>query len=406
MAEVTNPPPGRRVIPLVDLPGELLLDMLLRLPPKSVIRCRAVCKAWRRITTDRAFLLAHHGRQPSQRLLSFVRDVGPNGGCGIIDLNLLDYCIEAVDFRTREFRSVVRFTGNDYSRFDEDDCPFTVHAACDGLLLMSYYDSLYICNPATREWASVRPPSLRTHKIAGLYVHSPSGEYRVLSYREVRQTRTNEFFINTVGSKNMRRIKFGSYSESMRNLLAGGSKATKFFMPFLSNGKLHWLPQSTPPKNILVFDTMAEEFSWLPTPVETWHVVLLLEVEGTLAMSESRVGTSKVDLWVLQDYKSAVWVHKYQIELPAAEIYLIAKHERWTSQVVSADGDVLVDCTDWCTTGWQLHYDRKGNLLRKFQCNPSLSLTTHILKESLLPHPFFRMQQDGSARGPPFFRGL
>ena len=63
MAEVTNPPPGRRVNPLADLPGELLLDILLRLPPKSVLRCRAVCKAWRRITTGRAFLLAHHGRR-------------------------------------------------------------------------------------------------------------------------------------------------------------------------------------------------------------------------------------------------------------------------------------------------------------------------------------------------------
>lgn len=52
-------------------------------------------------------------------------------------------------------------------------------------------------------------------------------------------------------------------------------------------------------------------------------------------------------------------------------------------------------------------YDRKGTLLRKFLCNGRLlDLTTHILKESLVPHTFFRMQEDRSAREPPFFRGL
>jgi F-box interacting protein len=308
-----------------------------------------------------------------------------------------------MDFRTREFRSVVRFTGNNYSSLEDGDGPFTVHAACDGLLLMSYYDSLYICNPATRQWASVCPPTLHDHKIAGLYVHSPSGEYRMLSYREV--DRADIFFITTVGSNSVKCITFGSYSPSMRKWLARGSKATEFDRPFLSYGKLYWLPQSNLLKNILVFDTMVEEFSWLPSPVVTWDVALLLEMEGTLAMSISPTGGSKVDLWVLQDYKSAVWVHKYQTELPVAEIRLLDDHEGWTSKVVSPDGDVLVDCFD--ILDWQLHYDKKGNLLRKFLCNGRLlNLTTHILKESLVAHPFFRMQEDGSGREPPFFRGL
>uniref|UniRef100_A0ACD5X082 Uncharacterized protein n=1 Tax=Avena sativa TaxID=4498 RepID=A0ACD5X082_AVESA len=403
MAEITNPPPERRGIPLADLPEELVLDILLRLPPKSILQCRAVCKAWLCITTDRTFLLAHHGRQPAQRLLSFVRNVGSYGSG--TDLRVVDYCVEAIDFRTREFRSVVRFTGNTpaYESSLEDDYPFTIHAACDGLLLMSCDDSLYICNPATRQWALVCPPALGDHKIAGLYVHGPSAEYRMLSYRDI--DRTNKFFINTVGSDSVRCITFGSSSVSMRKWLARGSKATEFDRPFLSHGKLHWLPQSNPLKNILVFDTVAEEFSWLSSPVVTWDVVFLLEMEGTLAMSKSPTAGSKVDLWVLQDYKSAIWVHRYQIELPVAEICLYDKHESWMSKVVSPEGDVLVDCMD--RLNWHLHYDIEGNLLRKFLCNGRLlHLTTHILKESLVPHAFFQMQEDGSAHEPPFFWGL
>ena len=223
------------------------------------------------------------------------------------------------------------------------------------------------------------------------------------SYREAGQR--NKFFINTVGSKNIKCITFGSSSVSMRKWLARGSKATEFNSPFLSHGKLHWLPHSNPLKNILAFDTVTEEFSWLPSPVVTWDVVWLLEMEGTLAMSQSPMGSSKVDLWVLQDYNSTVWVHKYHVELPVAEISLFDEYESWTSKVVSSEGDVLVDCMD--RLDWQFHYDIKGNLLRKFLCTGRLlTLTTHILKESLVPHAFFRTQEDGSADQPPFFWGL
>jgi hypothetical protein len=188
----------------------------------------------------------------------------------------------------------------------------------------------------------------------------------------------------------------------MRDCLARGWKAAQFDSPFLSHGKLHWLPRSGPPKNILVFDTVAEGFSWLPTHVATWEVVSLLEMEGTLAMSKSPPGASKVDLWVLQDYERALWVHKYQVELPVAEIFLFDRN--WASEVVSPEGDVLVECVH---SDWLLHFDIKGNFLRKFMCNGQLlNLTTHILKESLVPHPFFRMQEDGSGRKPPFFRLL
>ncbi|GJN31222.1 hypothetical protein PR202_gb19588 [Eleusine coracana subsp. coracana] len=66
----------RRQRSLIDLPEEILFVILLLLPPKSVLRCHTVCKAMRRLASDRAFLLAHHCRQPSQRLYSFTRDVG------------------------------------------------------------------------------------------------------------------------------------------------------------------------------------------------------------------------------------------------------------------------------------------------------------------------------------------
>jgi hypothetical protein len=49
-----------------SLPEEIVVwEILVRLPPKSLLRCRSVCHAWCRATSARNFLLAHHGRQPS-----------------------------------------------------------------------------------------------------------------------------------------------------------------------------------------------------------------------------------------------------------------------------------------------------------------------------------------------------
>ncbi|VAH84760.1 unnamed protein product [Triticum turgidum subsp. durum] len=55
---------------LPGLPDEVVVwEILVRLPPKSLLRCRAVCPAWRRATSTRDFLLTHHARQPTLPLL-------------------------------------------------------------------------------------------------------------------------------------------------------------------------------------------------------------------------------------------------------------------------------------------------------------------------------------------------
>ncbi|CAN6320297.1 unnamed protein product [Urochloa humidicola] len=399
MAESSRPPELRcGPHAIANLPEEILSEILLLLPPKSILRCRAVCKTWRAVTSDRAFLLAHHRRQPARRLLTFVRDVGGYHD----DLNVLDYCVEAIDFRTHDFLSVARFTGKDYDCL-LGDSPFVVHAACDGLLLMSYNNNLHLCNPATRQWLRVFPPAFRHCKAVGLYyAHGPSSdsEYRVLYYRENGGEPT--FYINTVGSGKERCIWSHSSSESLRKWLVKGTKGTKFEEPFLFHGNLHWLPHFGRHKKIVMFDTVDEVFQWLQLPFKMCTVASLLEVEGMLAMSNSYIESSKVDLWVLQDYKRVVWVHKYRIKLPVIEIRRFEEDGDWCSHILSKEGDVLVDGFDW-----QLHYDKKGNLLEKFRCNGRMmNFTAHILRESLVPDAVFHSLDNESRHAPHFFRGL
>ncbi|GJN08115.1 hypothetical protein PR202_ga26006 [Eleusine coracana subsp. coracana] len=199
----TRRAPERRRSFLIDLPEEILSEILLLLPPKYILRCGAVCKALCNVASDHAFLLAHHRRQPPRRLFSFVRDVGDYPD----DLGLVDYCVEAVDLRIHDFRSIVRFTAGDYDCL-EGNSPFAIHAACDGLLLMSFKRLLYLCNPTTRQWVSILRPALRHNTVMGLYAHGSSSEYRVLYCRHNHGKPL--FFISTVGSEIERGIPLRS----------------------------------------------------------------------------------------------------------------------------------------------------------------------------------------------------
>ncbi|TVU47359.1 hypothetical protein EJB05_06957 [Eragrostis curvula] len=391
----TTRAPARRLRFLIDLPEEILSEILLLLPPKYILRCRAVCKDLLRVVSDHSFLVAHHRRQPPRRLFSFLRDVGDRSD----DLGLFDYCVESFDLRNHEFQSVVRFTADDYSCL-EDDSPLAIHAACDGLLLMSFENLLYLCNPTTRQWVSISRPSLRHDTIMGLYAHGSSSEYRVLYCR--RNHGNPLFFISTVNSEIERCIHPSLSSASMKKWMGKRSEDDHLKEPFLFNGNLHWLPCLGRQKNnILVFDTLREIFWWLRVPFKIRLAVSLLEVKGTLAMSNSHMGSSKVDVWFLLDYRNAVWVRKWRIVLPVLDIQRFEERD-WCPHVVSQERDFIVDGMEW-----QLHYDINGNLLKKFKCNGHmLTITTHILRESLASHAFFRVQDNRDMREPPFFRGL
>uniref|UniRef100_A0A0A9G009 F-box associated domain-containing protein n=1 Tax=Arundo donax TaxID=35708 RepID=A0A0A9G009_ARUDO len=185
-------------------------------------------------------------------------------------------------------------------------------------------------------------------------------------------------------------------SASLRKWLGKRSDATHLNEPFLFNGNLHSMLFLGRQSNILVFDTMDEVFRWLRVSFKIRLVASLPVVEHTLAMSNSHIESSdvEVDLWLLLDYKCAAWVHKYRIKLPVIDIRRF-EDGGWCWHV-------LVDGFDW-----QLHYVISGNLLKKFQCNGHmLNFTTHILRESLIPHAFFIMQEDGGTHEPPFFWGM
>ncbi|WVZ79345.1 hypothetical protein U9M48_026936 [Paspalum notatum var. saurae] len=124
------------------LPEDVVRHILLRLPSRSVLRFRAVCKDWLRLISESKFAGEHHALQPQLPLVSFLR--GGGGG--------------------------------------QKGPSFHIHGSCDGLLLLSFAGRFYVCNPATHQWTRL-PTPLRSSRLAGFYRHGPTGEHRALFYR-------------------------------------------------------------------------------------------------------------------------------------------------------------------------------------------------------------------------------
>uniref|UniRef100_A0ACD5XFA4 Uncharacterized protein n=2 Tax=Avena sativa TaxID=4498 RepID=A0ACD5XFA4_AVESA len=355
------------------LPEEIFVwEILVRLPHRDLIRCRAVSHAWRRAASARDLLLEHHRRQPS---LPLINRRGTPGADGRRWFN-----VAALDQDHEQLQPVARL----------DESHVCVKASCDGLLLLTegvrgtpFGMRASICNPSTRQIGHL--PQLKGYVAVGLYRHRPTGEYRLLLRCGVFKRRT--MFVVELDRRQLPLRRVECVPDASRYRLSPSA-------PVLLNGHLHWtwhppvLPQQTETKNILLFDTTAESFHQMCSPAV--HSADLFEMDGVLGMYSWENGMRVVRIWAMEDYENQVWSLKHSVELLVPEVPLI--QERRSLMVVYQEGAVrlLVACG-----GLLLSVDTQGKLLASYHNDGhSLSISKQFLKQSLVSHTFFSTLQD------------
>ncbi|XBI31921.1 hypothetical protein VPH35_055439 [Triticum aestivum] len=244
-------------------------EILVCLPPKALLRCRAVCRAWRCATSTRDFLLAHHAHS--------------------LDIIPFDHRAAA-----DQFQSVARFGGTSYG----------LVACCDGLFVLAVKRIFWaIYNPATRQYAPLW--MLSGYRIFGMYPHPATGEHRLLMHPRQRwqygiKPKSQVFcYVLSLGSgQPPRHIEYAD-----ANKLSNRSVLLRGCLHWYQTD--HWIKSST----IVVFGTTAESFRQMGSPMD-----------GMLGISSFNRATTNIDIWVLQDHESEVWTFKCQIELPVMDI--------------------------------------------------------------------------------------
>ena len=410
-----------------DLNADVVAEILFRLPSASVLRCRAVCRAWRDVASGPEFVAAYSRRRPLELV---VQRHGDNGVLDAIPLATLDEasrrCLHPgyPSSNSNDPAAAATGTGGDQ---------YSLMGSCGDLLLfernhragagMGGDRQLWVCNPVTRQWSPVALPHRNGKSLlCGLYLHRPSGEHRLLFL-------TNDTCRDITGpaSHYVGSLELDTYRYRYRRV-GGPALAAVYFLMGLTitaqcldyHGKLHWLhhPEVTETDKILAFDTVSETFRrTMPRPpllgtkkqYGEMPILSLLEMDGKLAVAATPdldSSSMRMDLWVLEDYDSddgESWTCRHRIDLSALSLppSRLLRHPCCWAMGAHSDDDVIL-LGDMASLSLLLYHLTEKRVLKRIQVvasNKKSPQTTYmwalVFRDSLDTHAFFHLHTPG-----------
>ncbi|KAJ9552494.1 hypothetical protein OSB04_016539, partial [Centaurea solstitialis] len=311
-----------------DLPTELTIDILSRLPVKTIIHCKRVCKKWRNLVSDSSFVNLHLSRSPTGIIIHHKKPYLIRSATGIRiivhhkkpridnwnihnDPGILMWVEieDIVDHHRLHYHGLFNV---DLNRDVLAILPKSrVVGSVNGLICVWHYfpllniDDTYICNPITREYVVLpRERFLIGDDVGvvlyGFGVSSLTGEYKVVrafQAKKVVQNQPNvlEAEVYTLGTGQWRSL--GPVPVSCR------LNTFKEFYGLFLNNHCHWIVSHN---EICTFDLEKETFQLLPSPPpppvkDIWsHRQSLAILNGCLCKLDTY--RSELKIWVMKEY--------------------------------------------------------------------------------------------------------
>ncbi|KAL3729329.1 hypothetical protein ACJRO7_026438 [Eucalyptus globulus] len=356
---------------LMELPTEIISNILSRLPVKTLLRIRSVSKGWRSIIDHRSFadlVLAQSLRcSDVTSLIAIVGNIEPTHfGCRFFSLD------HQTGFAVPlgQLDQTIISTGQDWQ-------------SVNGLICYDIGDLTYLCNISTREVRALPPagPDFPVHLHRGMHSFSALGFDPVTRRYKVMKTWVSNNLnhagevitankILTLGTDSWRKIGSGPI-----DFPCGGSVCI--------NGSIHFLTLDLMSNKIIVaFDVETEKFRTLALPdgaPNQVHKMKLIAFGGCLTVLdyEHLEDENTISMYVLEDYKNQVWMER-PIVLPRSWKEDPTRSERFLVGSVRA-GDILLAPKVTAGELYFLSYDVEKGTLKKVQ--------VHGLPPSLLRSP-------------------
>lgn len=276
-------------------PDEVVLQILSRLPIKSLFRSRTVCKLWYRLVSDKYFIhLYNEASAKNPMLLVEVSDsLGSRSNLIVVD-NQRGVSEFSLDFLKDRVK---------------------VRASCNGLLCCSSIPDkgvYYVCNPMTREF-KLLPKSRERHvtrfypdgeaTLVGLACNLSTQKFNVVlaGYHRTFGHRPDGTFICMVyDSESNKWRKFVSFQDDQFTHM---NKNQVVYV----NGALHWLTGSCSCIFVLDLDYDIWRKMSLPEKVScgSGNRFYLLESDGCLSVVQ--ISDAWMRIWVLREYEREEW---------------------------------------------------------------------------------------------------
>ncbi|KAL6228428.1 hypothetical protein ACLB2K_002379 [Fragaria x ananassa] len=282
-----------------QLPQALVMDILSRLPIKSLCNCKYVCKEWLHMIHGPEFARLHLQRSPISIL---IKTSPPRREQSKLDLIHVES--DGSDMRVDRMR---------FAPLNSIPCylfQVDLMNSCNGLLCLTESKrdgSLYVCNPILGQYISIPCPDKNRYyscNFTAIGFSAKTKEYKVVqtSFREYNRSEPVAH-IYTIGTGVWR---------SLGKPPRGGRIPFDSFL----HGTLHWIPYASYnyTQSIQSFDFEREEFRPLPLPPVSLKksgqydgfglgvlkgCILSCVFESNQCKGRSQ-GT--VDMWIMKDY--------------------------------------------------------------------------------------------------------
>ncbi|XP_059632774.1 F-box/kelch-repeat protein At3g23880-like [Cornus florida] len=274
------------------LPEDIILEILLQLPVKSLVRFRCICKSWVALIDEPGFT-----KRRNQRRIIFSA------------FNKPPFSIESMDFEGLD-NNLVTFN-LPLKKTPKPRIEVLVLGSCNGLLLcklhQNFEDNLFLCNPTTRQCKELPQTGFCRCSLNfyGFSYDSSTDDYKVVRglCRLVKHFKRCH--------KKASRIKiYSRKTNSWKRIEEFPS--LRFFQSIgaLVNGFLHWKGDLQPCKKwlLIAFDLEKEKFREVPKPdFGDWgfiHQVCVLD--GCLCVvcghCERYTKDLSLKVWVMKEY--------------------------------------------------------------------------------------------------------
>ncbi|KAJ9536601.1 hypothetical protein OSB04_un000250 [Centaurea solstitialis] len=298
-----------------NLPEEVTVDILSRLPVKTIIHCKCVCKKWRNLVNDSYFINLHLYRSPGGFMVYHDQHILDRDTSSILKWVEIE---DGLDRHSLHHEPVIDFDLNGYLAAPIPSTMIPV-GSVNGLICIWQFgfnvDNIYICNPITREYLTL--PRQQNHingyalSIYNFAINSQSREYKVLRFFRVglpAYPRILGAEVYTLGTSQWRNL--GQVPYRIRG----------FHGPFL-NSCFHWeVYNQDAPGSIFTFDLDKETFQLFPSPPT--QPGAMQENTGNLGVFKGclcRLGTYdfQLTIWVMKQYGIKESWHKELVIMQA-----------------------------------------------------------------------------------------
>lgn len=318
-----------------DLPFEITIEILSRLPVKSLLRFKSVCKTWYDLIETPDFISKHLETQvtlvPTSLLETFMKQIWD-------DHEMLLICNDGFnnDRVKLDFPFLDRRNNCCPFEYNEPSC-VSVVGTCNGLVCIHFSHvgyPLILCNPSTRKFQEISgakwnllDDSTNVKQVSfGFGFHPRANDYkliRIVLYSNTRfqgNIRADLYVMstNTWTEIDVNKLSpfFGEINEcgeydNIRQIHGTSASA-------VLNGVFYWPARVVPTNQVVVmsFDMGDEVFKRIRTPVcldrtwdETnWQFVELSDKLALVVSSNARA----FDVWVLNEDKSS-WTNQVKL---------------------------------------------------------------------------------------------